>query len=101
MADLAHPDLERIASIALGEFRRHVPLALRGLSHRWADDLTLVIAAPGCAVTVTVEELEPLRLSGLLSLPRLRVAFTFTRGDESARQAFIAAWDRAFLRGGG
>jgi hypothetical protein len=101
MTDPAPPDLERIASIALGEFRRHVPLALRRHAYQWTDQRSLAISAPDCAVTVTVDELEPLRLSGLLSLPRLRVAFTFTQGDEAARQAFMAEWDRAFLRGGG
>lgn len=86
---------ERISSMGLEEFRRHLPLALRGRVYRWADARSLVVEG---GVTVTVEELPPLVLSGLLSLPRLRIAFAFAEGDGTA---FLAAWDRAFQRGGG
>lgn len=86
---------ERIASLALDEFRRHLPLALRGRAWEWIDRRTLAIEG---GVTVTVDEIPPLVLSGLLQLPRLRIAFTFAEGDGAA---FLAAWDRAFQRGGG
>ena len=86
---------ERIASIGLDEFRRHLRLALRGQSYLWVDDRTLVV---GETITITVEELPPLVLSGLLTLPRLRIAFTFAEGDGGD---FLTAWDRAFQRGGG
>ncbi|BAE51730.1 hypothetical protein [Paramagnetospirillum magneticum] len=86
---------ERVASMALDEFRRHLPLALRGHTYAWADAHTLVIDG---GVTVTVEELPPLVLSGSLRLPRLCIAFAFAEGDGAA---FLAAWDRAFQRGGG
>jgi hypothetical protein len=86
---------ERISSISLTEFRRHVPLALRGRAYHWADERSLVI---GGGVTVTVEEMPPLTLSGLLHLPRLRITFAFAEGDGAD---FLAAWDRAFQRGGG
>ena len=86
---------ERIASLGLDEFRHHLPLALRGQSFHWTDDHTLVVEG---GITITIDELPPLVLSGLLTLPRLRIAFTFAGGDGSA---FLAAWDRAFQRGGG
>ncbi len=86
---------ERIASMGLDEFRHHLPLALRGQNYYWTDDRTLVVEG---GVTVTVDEMPPLVLSGLLSLPRLRIAFAFTKGDGTT---FLAAWDRAFQRGGG
>lgn len=86
---------ERISSMGLDEFRRHLPLALRGQSYRWADQRSLVVEG---GVGITVDVLPPLVLSGLLSLPRLRIAFTFAEGDGTA---FLAAWDRAFQRGGG
>jgi hypothetical protein len=86
---------ERISSIGLGEFRNHLPLALRGRSYHWSDERTLVIEG---GVTVTVDEIEPLILSALVRLPRLRIAFDFAEGDGAA---FLAAWDRAFQRGGG
>ncbi|ARJ67528.1 hypothetical protein WV31_18625 [Magnetospirillum sp. ME-1] len=86
---------ERVASMALDEFRRHLPLALRGRAYEWADGRTLMVEG---GVTVTVEEMPPLVLSGLLRLPRLHIAFTFAQGDGAD---FLAAWDRAFQRGGG
>ncbi|KIM00104.1 hypothetical protein CCC_02892 [Paramagnetospirillum magnetotacticum MS-1] len=85
---------ERISSMGLEEFRRHIPLALRGFDYRWIDGHCLEVGA----ITITVEELPPLSLSRLLSLPRLRIAFTFGEGDGAA---FLAHWDRAFQRGGG
>ncbi len=87
--------IERVCSLGLDEFRRHLPLALRGRAYHWADERTLVIEG---GVTVTVEEMPPLTLSGLLKLPRLRVTFAFAEGDGAD---FLAAWDRAFQRGGG
>lgn len=87
--------IERVASMALDEFRRHLPLALRGRSYEWTDGRTLVIEGN---VTVTVDEIEPLVLSAVVRLPRLRMAFTFAEGDGTT---FLAAWDRAFQRGGG
>jgi hypothetical protein len=89
---------ERIASMGLDEFRRHVPLALRGLDHHWIDGHRLAVSAEDGTVIITVEELPPLVLSGALRLPRLRIAFAFAQGDGAA---FLARWDRAFQRGGG
>jgi hypothetical protein len=86
---------ERISSISLAEVRHHLPLALRGRAYHWADERNLMIEG---GVTVTVEEMAPLTLSGLLHLPRLRITFAFAEGDGAD---FLAAWDRAFQRGGG
>lgn len=86
---------ERISSIGLDEFRRHVPLALRGKTYHWTGERCLEIEG---GITVTVEEMPPLTLSGLLHLPRLRISLTFSEGNGAA---FLAAWDRAFQRGGG
>ncbi|CUW39245.1 conserved protein of unknown function [Magnetospirillum sp. XM-1] len=86
---------ERIASMALDELRRHLPLALRGRAYDWTDERTLMVEG---GVTVTVDEIEPLVLSAVVSLPRLRITFAFAEGDGAA---FLAAWDRAFQRGGG
>jgi hypothetical protein len=92
---------ERIASLGLDEFRRHLPYALRGLSWHWRDHRTARVETLESTITISVEEMAPLRLSGLLALPRLRVAFTFDGGDETTRAAFLATYDRAFQRGGG
>ena len=93
--------IERVASLGLDEFRRHLPHALRGLGYRWLGDRAVEVEAAGGSVTITVEELPPLELSGVLSLPRLRVSFAFTTDDPAARAAFLATYDRAFQRGGG
>ena len=92
---------ERIASLSLDEFRRHLPYALRGLNYRWLGDRVVEVEAAGGTVTITVEDLPPLELSGVLSLPRLRVGFAFSSDDPAARAAFLATYDRAFQRGGG
>ena len=87
--------IERVSSLGLDEFRRHLPYALRGLDHAWVDGHTVEVSD---LVTITVEELPPLALSAALSLPRIRVSFDFHGGDPVA---FMAAYDRAFQRGGG
>ena len=94
------PTTERVASLGLDEFRRHLPYALRGLDYRWIGE-HVVVAAAGGTVTITVEALAPLALSGVLSLPRLRVSFAFSDGTAAEQAAFLAAYDRAFQRGGG
>ena len=93
--------VERIASLSLNEFRRHLPYALRGLGYAWMGGHALEVAAAGGLVTISVEELAPLDLSGVFSLPRLRVRLAFHDGDAAARAAFLTAYDRAFQRGGG
>jgi len=92
---------ERIASLGLDEFRRHLPHALRGLAYEWRDERSVVVAAAGGRVVITAEVLPPLYLSAVLSLPRLRVCFVFDGGSTAEREAFLAVYDRAFLRGGG
>ena len=87
--------IERVSSLSLDEFRRHLPYALRGLDYGWVSDS--VVEVPGL-VTITVEDLPPLVLSGALSLPRIKVSFTFHSGDGAD---FMAGYDRAFQRGGG
>ena len=87
--------IERVASLSLDEFRRHLPYALRGLDHAWVDRHRVEVSG---LVTITAEELPPLALSGVLSLPRIRVGFVFHTGDGAE---FMAAYDRAFQRGGG
>jgi hypothetical protein len=93
--------IERLCSLAEPEFRRHLPLALRGFPwQQLADGSVAVALGPGRAL-VTIEPVAPLRLSPALALPRLRVAIAFDGCSPAGRDAFIAAWDRAFQRGGG
>ncbi|MBI3443784.1 MAG: hypothetical protein HY055_00055 [Magnetospirillum sp.] len=93
--------VERVASLGLGEFRRHLPYALRGLAHHWADERSVIAVTQWGKVSLVVEELEALTLSGALSLPRLRIAMAFEGGSEAQHAAFVAVYDRAFQRGGG
>lgn len=92
---------ERIASLGLDEFRRHLPYALRGLEYHWLTDDVVHVETAGGGLRITVEELAPLVLSGALRLPRLRISFFFGEGDPAMQAAFLAAYDRAFHRGGG
>ena len=87
--------IERVSSLSLDEFRRHLPYALRGLEYRWVNDSVVEVEG---LVTITAEDLPRLVLSGALSLPRIRVSFTFHEGDGAE---FMAGYDRAFQRGGG
>ncbi|OAN54571.1 hypothetical protein A6A04_11630 [Paramagnetospirillum marisnigri] len=95
------PSVERVASLSPEEFRRHLPLALRGLDHAWVSESEVTVAARGCRVAIHVEELPPLALSEVLSLPRCRIRLEFSGDDPAAWAAFLAAYDRAFQRGGG
>ncbi|MGE5505193.1 MAG: hypothetical protein ACM31L_12280 [Actinomycetota bacterium] len=91
--------VERICSLSAAEFYRHLPLALaRWQWHETGDHIHITL--DGGRATVTFEPLAPLRLSASLSLPRLRVVLAI-EGAQPVRDAFIAAWDRAFQRGGG
>lgn len=92
---------ERVASLGLSEFRRHLPYALRGLAYAWLGDHAVAVETAAGPVTITLEELAPLVLSEVLRLPRLRVSFVFSGSDTAAREAFLATYDRAFQRGGG
>ena len=92
---------ERIASLALDEFKRHLPYALRGLDYRWNSGRTIVVTPEWGRVVLTLDVLTPLVLSGLLSLPRLRIGFVFEGGGDADHAAFLTAYDRAFQRGGG
>lgn len=92
---------ERIASLGLDEFRRHLPHALRGLRHDWVGPRQVAVVAAGGTVTITVEELPPLALSAVLRLPRCRVCLAFDGDDGTAWAAFLDRYDRAFQRGGG
>lgn len=92
----------RDMSIALAEFLAHLPYALRGLP-AWeplADGARAVLPEGG-RVTITAAPAPPRRLSGLLTLPRCTVTLSFADCSAPAAAAFVAAFDRAYQRGGG
>ena len=93
--------IERVASLGLDEFKRHLPYALRGLEYRWTSDRAVLVTADWGRISITLDILAPLALSGTLSLPRLRIGFAFEGGTDADHVAFIVTYDRAFQRGGG
>lgn len=55
----------------------------------------------GGSATLCIEPLPPVRLGGLLALPRANVTITFTDALMEARASFLRRFDLAFQRGGG
>ncbi len=91
--------IEKIMSISMAEYAASLDKAI-GLTQ--GEQITCVARAVGSGrVTITFETLTPVRLGGLLELPRARVTLTFAGLSERERNAFLDRFDLAFQRGGG
>jgi hypothetical protein len=92
-------DLRRQMSCTRAEFMSWLPGAIR-MSPFHVDGNSVTISTAGGTVEITLEEREP-RRAGLMSLPRLDVAFRFSGLDDAAREDFLAYFDLYTRRGGG
>ena len=59
------------------------------------------LALPSGRVSVTVADLPPQIMGGLVKLPRCRVVIEFDEAPLDERRSFINRFDKAFQRGGG
>jgi hypothetical protein len=82
------------------EFFRDIGRAMTGLDYR-VEGQQVLSGGPGRGITIALSDLPPRRLSALMVLPRCAVTISFQGYDEAERQAFLAAFDQAFQRGGG
>ena len=82
------------------DFLRDLDRALPGLDYS-VEGTNVEVGSAGHGLSITLRELPPRRLSGLLSLPRCEIAISF-RGYEAAEQeAFLEHFYKAYQRGGG
>ena len=86
-------------SISLKEFFRLLPFALKNheyeINHR-----NIVVHLNSAVIIITVEELNERKIASL-SLPVLKLAFTFANLNHEQKQSFLKQFSRAYQRGGG
>ncbi len=82
------------------DFLRDLDRALPGLDYR-VDGTRVEVGDAERGLSITLRELEPRRLSGLLSLPRCEIAIAFRGYEAAERDAFLAHFYKAYQRGGG
>lgn len=90
---------EREMGCTADELRGWLPGASRGRAIEWREGGAVVSIDEGQA-TLSWQALEPRRIA-LITLPRLRVAFTAGGVGETAWQAFMKHFDLYTQRGGG
>lgn len=73
--------------------------ALAILTDRAGEDVTLQVGAG--RVRIVFQEQAPVRLGGLLQLPRATVTLTFEAVAPQQQDVFVQLFDRTFQRGGG
>lgn len=104
-ADQVDPDgtVEKIMSISRTEFETGLK-RLAGMMPRSNGQGGYVLVDVGAerkAVSCAFEPLPDAVLGGLVKLPRVKVTLHLTALSGEARAAFVARFDRTFLRGGG
>jgi LEA14-like dessication related protein len=87
-------------ALTLEEFRRDLPIAMRGLEYEF-DGSTVRAGNESRGITITIKPLPKRVLSALLSLERSEVAISFSGYDETEKTAFLQRFDRTYQRGGG
>jgi ribosome recycling factor len=92
--------VEKLMALTLAEFHRPLKTLAPKVSLN-EKQTEIEITADKSNVRVVYEALESATLGGLLALPRARVTLHLDELDQSQRQAFIKAFDKAFQRGGG
>lgn len=85
-------------ALTAADFFRHLPHALHGFQASSSAALSVIAERPGQRVVICAAPLETRRIGPTLALPRLLVTIDVAGGDE---EGFVAAFDRAFHRGGG
>jgi hypothetical protein len=65
------------------------------------EDGCVSLAVGGGTVAITHRPLAPVRLGGLLELPRAEVTIVFEAVAETDARAFLRRFELAFQRGGG
>jgi hypothetical protein len=90
---------EREMGCTADELRAWLPGASRGRAIEWRECGAVVSIDAGHA-TLSWQALEPRRIA-LITLPRLRVAFTAAGVGEAPWQAFMKHFDLYTQRGGG
>ena len=83
------------------EFFRILPSALHGYRHEVRGS-SIVVFGPreGQRVTLSVTP-QPDRRIAMISIPRIRVDFSFHNYSGQERQDFMIQFDRSYQRGGG
>lgn len=90
--------IEKVMSLSRAEYLS-TAVALGGLAVSENGRVMVVLA--GGQVEISYREQDPVRLGGLLSLPRAVVTLTFSDVPVNDRSRFLAHFDRTFQRGGG
>lgn len=94
-------DFEREYGCTTTEWLRWLPGAVRDCAlHRPADDTARADLGDTAQLTLKWAVLPPRRIA-LISMPRLRVVFSFSGSTAAQRQAFMRYFDLYMQRGGG
>ena len=91
--------VEKTMALSRGELNKTLE-AFVGAALPAGEDSIELRLGPG-RVRLRFEPLAPVRLGGLLELPRARLLIEFRDVDAGDREAFLDRFDLAFRRGGG
>lgn len=95
----SHHTVEKTMSLSLTEFQMSLSKLL-GITI--AGEVSSVVhRLAGGIVEIRYAPLPPVRLGGLLELPRANVCLGFKDVGAGDRAAFLSSFDLAFQRGGG
>ena len=82
------------------DFLRDLNRALPGLDYK-VKGTSVEVGTADRGLSIMLRELEPRKLSALLSLPRCEIAITFRGYDTAEQEAFLEHFYKAYQRGGG
>lgn len=91
--------IRKTMALSRGEFEASVA-TLCGAACHWEGGHASV-ALGGGKVSITHRPLAPVRLGGLLELPRAEVTLAFEAVTEADAREFLRRFELAFQRGGG
>ena len=91
--------IRKTMALSRGEFE--ASLAALGGEPRRCNDGSVRLPLGGGTVAIVYRLLDPVRLGGLLELPRAEVTLVFNEVDDANARAFLRRFELAFQRGGG
>jgi hypothetical protein len=91
--------IRKTMALSRGEFE--ASLAALGGEPQRCDDGSVRLPLGGGTVVIVYRPLDPVRLGGLLELPRAEVTVAFEAVAEPDARAFLRRFELAFQRGGG
>lgn len=92
--------VEKIMAVSEAEFAASLDRLMPGRTLTASGGVARQPLGSG-TVEIRFQPLPPVRLGGLLELPRAKVSLVFDAVPATEQSAFVRAFDLAFQRGGG